>query len=312
MKEMSNTGGIKATSETAENKAVENRTEKAELSQPFEHSNEIGFCNYEVGGYYSEIKSSDFDKTGKLSDAQQSVEFYCANSIQRILNREGKYISEKSKERITRGIDSIYAVPYYSDIGGTGCYKLHNNKSSVEVKAFSEEQMERTTNHEINHFMSCNKELIVPQNGGGHYVYKTVGLRESRYFTSKEGLKSDYETHGRGLNEGLTTLYSNRQLMEISSEKGLAAQREEIYKEQVELCGMLEKIVGETILKEAYYGGDVEGLKKEIDILGGDKAFENLRDSMDRTLTRDPVERERAMKEVNKVLAKMFEEKRLN
>lgn len=241
--------------------------------------------------------------------AQKSVENYHNQSIQQILEINGKYMSDADRERVSSGVDSIKAVEHTPGKGYTGFYLLNNGKSSMEVSAINQLQMERSTKHETNHFASKNREIIVPQpERRGYTVYQTVGTRQASWFHSNEtGKDSEFTSKGRGLNEGLTTMYTNQQLMEISKEKGEAAERQGIYGHATEICTQLEEIVGKDTLKEAYYGGNMQNLESKVNSLAGDKSFETLRECLDRTLSRDYFERVQAMKEAQSILARMYE-----
>ena len=61
-------------------------------------------------------------------------------------------------------------------------------------------------------------------------------------------------------------------------------------------------------MKEAYYGGNLQGLEAKVDALAGEKGYESLRDCLDRTLSKDYAERVEAMKDAQAILAKMYEE----
>ena len=241
--------------------------------------------------------------------AQRSVENYYNQSIQQILEINGKYMSDVDCERVANGVDSIKAVEHTPGKGYTGFYLLNNGRSSIEVSAINQLQMERSTKHETNHFASTNREIIVPQpDRRGYTVYQTVGTRQASWFHSNEtGKDSEFTSKGRGLNEGLTTMYTNQQLMEISKEKGETAERQGIYGHATEICTQLENILGKDTLKEAYYGGNLQNLESKVDSLAGDKSFENLRECLDRTLSRDYFERVQAMKEAQSILARMYE-----
>lgn len=241
--------------------------------------------------------------------AQKSIEAYYDQSVRQILETNGKYMSEADKARIARGVDGITAIEYNPSAGYSGLYSMENGKGSIEIVALDQMQMERSTKHETNHFASKNSEIAIPDiNRNGYTVYRTVGVRQSRWFHSNEtGIDSEYVSKGRGLNEGITTLYTNQQLAEISKEKGEAAVRQGIYYHATELCGQLERIVGSDTMKKAYYGGNIEGLKEKVDSLAGENGFENLRDCIDRTISPDYAERVEAMKEAQKILAKMYE-----
>lgn len=244
-----------------------------------------------------------------LEHAQLSVENYHSQSIQQILEMNGRYMSEADRSRVAQGVDSIKAVEHNPARGCTGFYLYCNGKSSMEVSAINQQQMERSTKHETNHFASKNREIIVPNpERKGYTVYQTVGTRQASWFHSNEtGKDSEFTSKGRGLNEGLTTMYTNQQLMELSREKGEAAERQGVYSHATELCNQLEAIVGKDTLKEAYYGGNIQNLEKCVNSLAGDRAFETLRDCMDRTISRDYAERVEAMKEAQVILARMYE-----
>ncbi len=245
-----------------------------------------------------------------LEQAQKDVEQHHHNSIVQILETNGKYMSEEDKARVLEGVESIRAVRHDPSSTRTGGYRFFGGKSTIEVAAISPEQMERSTKHETNHFTSKHREIIVPEpDKNGYTVYQTVGTRRSSWFHSvKTGEDFNFTTKGMGMNEGLTTMYTNRQLAELSEEKGMAAERQQIYAHATELCGQLEEIVGEDSLKEAYYGGNMKELEEKVDSLAGEKGFEELRDCLDRAISKDPEERVQAMKDAQAILAKMHDE----
>ena len=255
--------------------------------------------------------SQMLEKPESLEQAQRSVENYHHQSIAQILETNGKYMSEMDEERISQGVNSIKAVEHNSARGCTGQYLYLNGKSSIEVSAINNQQIERSTKHETNHFASKNREIIVPQpDRNGYTVYQTVGTRQSSWFHSTEtGKDSEFTSKGRGLNEGLTSMYTNQQLIELSKEKGEAAERQGIYAHATELCNQLESIVGKDALKEAYYGGNIQKLEAKVNALAGEKSFEMLRESLDKTISRDYVERIEGMKEAQAILAKMYEKR---
>ncbi len=245
-----------------------------------------------------------------LEQDQKDIESYYCQSIVQILETNGKYMSKSDRARVASGVDNIQAIEHNPSLGRTGGYLFANGKSNIEVSAINQQQMERSTKHETNHFASKNREIIVPDpDKKGYTVYQTVGTRQASWFHSNEtGLDSNFTSKGRGLNEGLTTMYTNQQLTELSKEKGEAAERQGIYSHATELCNQLESIVGKDTLKEAYYGGNLQGLEVKVDALAGEKGFESLRDCFDRTLSKDYAERVQAMKEAQTILSKMYEE----
>lgn len=244
-----------------------------------------------------------------LEQAQISVEHFHNQSIAQILDMNGKYISETDRGRIADGVNSIKAVEHNPNSGRSGAFHTMNGKSSIEVSSMSKEQMERTTKHETNHFASMNREIIVPMpDRGGHMVYQTVGMRHTSWFhNNATGENSGFETKGRGLNEGMTTMYTNEQLTALSKEKGEAAEREGVYSHATEVCKQLQETMGKDALGEAYYGGNTIALQEKMDAMGGKGTFEQFQSSMDKTISKDYAERVQGMKEAQEILAKLDE-----
>lgn len=169
--------------------------------------------------------------------------------------------------------------------------------------------MERTTKHETNHFASKNREIIVPMpDRGGHMFYQTVGMRHSSWFhNNATGENSGFETHGKGLNEGMTTMYTNEQLYALSQEKGEVAERQAIYSHATEVCKQFQEIMGKDALGDAYYGGKTMALQEMMDAMGGKGTFEQFQSSMDKTISKDYAEKVQGMKEAQEILAKLDE-----
>lgn len=171
--------------------------------------------------------------------------------------------------------------------------------------------MERTTKHETNHFASKNREIIVPMpDKGGHMVYQTVGIRHTSWFhNNATGENSGFETKGRGLNEGMTTMYANEQLTAMSKEKGEAAEREGVYSHATEVCKQLQETMGKDALGDAYYGGKTMALQEKMDAIGGKGTFEAFQNSMDKTISKDYAERVQGMREAQEILAQLNEKR---
>lgn len=269
----------------------------------------FSFAENTSRGTETSAGSHNFDVSHSMEDAQRSVESFHVQSIEQILSSNGKYMTEANRERVGKGADSVTAVEHSETRGHTGAYMFSHGKSNIEVSAQNTAQMERSTKHETNHFASNNREIIVPDpENKGYTVYKTVGTRQTSWFHSNEtGKDSDFKSKGQGLNEGLTTMYTNQQLSELSPEKGTEAERQGIYPYSTEVCQQLEEILGKDTLKEAYYGGNINGLSEKVDSLAGEKGYESLCECLDRTLSKDPGERVQAMKDAQAILERMYE-----
>ena len=247
-------------------------------------------------------------ETLELAHAQAQIEGVHQSTLASILERDGAYISEQDHARIEAGLTSLKAVDNLTP-GKTGGYHFDSKNSSIRVASLNETQRERSTIHETFHFASHNREIIVPMpDKGGYMVVNTVGTRQSSWFHSaKTGENSGYTERGRGLNEGITTMLTNRQLAEISPEKGKEAEQQQIYGHAVDLVSSLENIVGEGALKDAYYSGNMQGLESKVESLAGEKEFGHLRDCLDRSISDNYAERVAATREAQEILARMAE-----
>lgn len=242
-----------------------------------------------------------------MEQAQQSVENYHQQSLGQIMEMNGQFIPDSQKERIGHGVQDIKAVEYNPESRVTGSFTFHNNQNSIRVSNINEAQMERTTKHETNHFTSFNHEIIVPGEKG-YTVYKTSGVRQASYFHPTQGQEVPISSKNRGLNEGITTMYTNQQLEAIDPAKATEAARQNGYAHATELSQELESLVGKEAIAQAYYGGNIVGLERKVNELGGEKAFENLSRCMDTvTYSKDYAERMSAMREAQDILATMSE-----
>lgn len=247
-------------------------------------------------------------ETLELAHAQTQVESVHHSALASILERDGAYISNHDHARIEGGLTSIKALDNIGS-GKTGGYHFDSKNSSIRVASLNEAQRERSTIHETHHFASHNREIIVPMpDKGGYMVHNTVGTRQSSWFHSANtGENFGYTERGRGLNEGITTMLTNRQLAEMNPEKGKEAEQQQIYGHAVDLTTALESLVGESTLKDAYFGGNMQALESKVDSLAGEKEFGHLRDCLDRTISDNYAERVAATREAQEILAKMSE-----
>lgn len=247
-------------------------------------------------------------ETLELAHAQAQVESVHHSALESILEHNGSYISEQDHARIEAGVTSIKSMDNLG-YGKTGGYHFDSKNSTIRVASLNETQRERSTIHETHHFASHNREIIVPMpDKGGYMVHNTVGTRQSSWFHStRTGENSGYSERGRGLNEGITTMLTNRQLTEISPEKGKEAEQQQIYGHAVDLMASLEGLVGENTLKDAYFGGNMQGLENKVDSLAGPNEFGHLRDCLDRSISDNYAERIVATREAQEILARMAE-----
>ena len=250
------------------------------------------------------------ESLGIQENPQSQVEAIHRSALENILEEDGRYISPADRDRIGSGPSEISVVASIApDV--TGGYHFGSDSSSIKVVSFSEMQQERSTIHETHHFASCNREICIPEPGkNGYRVVNTVGTRQASWFHScQTGENYNYTEHGRGLNEGITTLFTNQSLYRISAEKGKAAEQQQIYGNAVDLVGSLAEIVGEEPVKQAYYGGNCSPLEKAVDRLAGEKQYLCLRDCLDRSISDSWADRAEATRQARDILAAMSERK---
>lgn len=223
-----------------------------------------------------------------------------------IMAREKNYFNENTFKRIEQGIDSVQILPYQDREGILGSYSYHNGESRIRVFGKSFDQIERTIRHETNHFLSYNEEI--KGENSSHELIKACGVRRTKLFLDEErGIERISEDENRGMNEGITTMFTNAQLASLDYEKGICASRENGYKSTTELCTSMCGILGEEIVKKAYYGGNLELLRDEVNRKAGANVFEVLSKDMDKvTYSKDREERIEAMHEAQDILAEMW------
>lgn len=244
----------------------------------------------------------------ELAQAQAHVEQVYHQTVESVLDKYGDHISAQDRARIEAGVDKIQAIEANSS-GRTGRYHFDANHSSIHVVSLDAFQRERTATHETLHSTSFNREIHVPVEGkNGYMVYKTVGTRQSSWFHSNEtGENYGYTEHGRGMNEGITTMLTNRELATRSPEKGEAAERQPVYGHATDLCIALEELVGKDAMNNAYFGGKSDELADQVNRMAGAQEFDHLRDCLDRAISDDYAERVSATREAQEILARMDE-----
>ena len=97
---------------------------------------------------------------------------------------------------------------------------------------------------------------------------KCTGVREivSQQVNTDSGdvYRINVRDANMGINEGLTELYTLRELLEHGEEPGIAA-----YTQQVKWSRVLEASVGQETLAKAYFNGELDNLKQAVNRLGG-------------------------------------------
>lgn len=266
------------------------------------------FENPEISKENNNLWSLENKEVDDINECQELSQEMYHQAIEHIYFSEGGYMPRDTLERIKKGPDVINITPYKEGSGTVGCFYFHNGYSTIEVSNISKDQMERTMQHEVNHFSSFNREVPF-ERSDREYVLKACGVRRTEVRLTEDGeIGGILEDKYRGMNEGITSMFTHRQLGEISPEKEIAARRENGYESATILCEGLRDAIGEDTIKEAYYGGDLEQLRNVIDINAGIDSFERLARDMDRvTYSSDYAIRIESMKEAQEILARVWE-----
>ncbi len=231
-------------------------------------------------------------------------------AVEQVMELHGDDMPPESIERLERGVESLDVIDPRKDSVNIGSFSYHNGESRIIVCAIDESQVERTTQHEVNHFASFNREEVITDDleRESTHIVKISGIHNVEYWENSKGEITQFKDLNRGFNEGITQLYTIKQLEKISPEKGIQARRQNGYMLATELAEQVEDAVGSDTLCKAYYGGELSALEEKLDSLGGIGTFERLSRCMDKvTYSRDYSERILSMRDANEILASLME-----
>lgn len=264
--------------------------------------------SYEISNRENDLLALKMKEVEGVNECPELSQKIYNKAIEHIYSSEGDYMPKDTLERIKKGPDVVRITQYEEGSGTVGSFYFHNGYSEIEISNISKEQMERTMQHEVNHFSSFNREVLIERNNR-EYVLKACGVRRTEVRLTDDGeIGGILEDKYRGMNEGITSMLTHRQLGEISLEKETAARRENGYQSATILCEGLRDAIGENTIKEAYYSGDLEKLRNIVDTHAGVDSFERLAKDMDKvTYSSDYAIRIESMKEAQKILAKLWE-----
>lgn len=271
----------------------------------------------------SEIK----DYSRKKTDIDNAA-IYTKESV---LAKCGDVIGEAQKERISQEIVperyEIYNQKFFLEtkLAGVPLEQRQNILGYHEVEEHNialrdsdnSDELKHVATHETMHSLSYQEHLY-QQNVDKWSEIETLdylgekdrsGIREITYL-NVESISGSAERvrvsdTNSGLNEGLTELYTLREIQNRGDEPGLAA-----YTQQVNWARKLEACVGENTVIEAYFGGRLENLKNSVNELGEDPhTWDQLSAAIDRYGRlggAEYLERQMYERKINEMLQKLW------
>lgn len=209
----------------------------------------------------------------------EAAENAFSETLEDVRSRYGASIPESQRARMEAGREN--AAPrvmsvreYHEQFPGADISVLGHcdSEGRIYLKEGDDGGIRHVTTHETMHFGSYREVYADPS---GETVYRS-GLRETRVNGGET-----VADQGRGLNEGLTELYTLRTLEARGDTE--AAQSFRAYPEARGYAAALEDAVGSETLERAYFGGELTPLKQEVCRLnyGDEQAWREFSEDVD-------------------------------
>lgn len=210
------------------------------------------------------LKSSECsDKTNANEtniSTQELAETTHDKTKQEILSEYSQYMSKEHIERLeddeTKNKVLVMNSETYTETFVNMPFEVVGHCDSegcIYIKDISPEIVEHISTHETMH-LCANRENYIDNRGTG--IIES-GIRESHYENGK--LIADFN---QGANEGLTEMYTLRNLIERNSLE--SAYSINSYSEARMWAQRLEKLIGSEKTAEAYFGGKKDALRQEF------------------------------------------------
>lgn len=176
-----------------------------------------------------------------------------------------------------------------------------DNKGEIYIKNLSPESVKHISAHETMHLCSFRDVSVRKQDGS---EIRRSGLRDFR-----ETPAGEIKSYNVGINEGLTEMYTLRELNRLGETE--AANAMKCYAEERIWAERLEMIVGEKFVEKAYFGGERTALVDEFNRLNNDvSAWQKFSKNLDILYNKgDRQSMERASRELTKQYFTMISNK---
>ena len=265
-----------SSSETASCKNAETPNMSLDLSETSEtnNSSEIGrLKKYEsdFNTHFSEVQSLTSQEVAEAAHDETKCNMIAEHGHYMSEDQIALLESDETKERLNVLTSEEYTETFSDvDVNVLGhC----DSEGNIYMKDISPEIVEHVSTHETMH-LCANRENYIDEEGNRVII---SGLRESQF--KEDGSFNDLN---RGVNEGLTEMYTLRELRNRGETESAYALKES-YSESRMWSERMEKLVGSERMAAAYFGGERENLKQEFNRLNDNnpQAWENYSRDID-------------------------------
>ena len=189
---------------------------------------------------YEQTKADMIAEHGKAMSEEQLSRLQAADSTERV--------------HVMSASDYVEAFPK-NDLNVLGHCDAEGN---IYMKDSTKERVNHVSTHEAMHYCA-NREFIYNENTGE--TVRISGLRESTLSNDNKVIS----VNNRGVNEGLTEMYTLRELRARGDRE--AADAITSYREAREWSERMENLVGKEYYESAYFGKNRDALEKEFNRL---------------------------------------------
>lgn len=198
-----------------------------------------------------------------------------------------------------------YSEKDYTELYGHNSLAHHElEDNSIHIINENKEVAMHSSAHELFHASAYQNHTIDSNEEGIVETYKS-GVLEIHQLYDENGNKIAVEETGRGLNEGMTEMFTIGYLDGKGEYE--ASMSINSYQENVSIAKQLNELVGEDIMCEAYFNGDKESLANEVNMYAkNDQAFQELNQQLDIiNNSKIQAEREAALARIDEMMTEM-------
>ncbi len=223
------------------------------------------------------------DSPEKYRSAEEMTEYgrdVAETTKQNLMAQQGERMGEANLQRLeahdTRGrVEVLDYQDFHERFPNAqpGVIGLYHNGTVYAVNGH-QDMVTHTLTHETAHLCSHKAETFTENGDGSRQHVYASGLLRVETSVDPDGVRHT-SVSNRALNEGLTEMYTIREL--TSRGDWQAANAYQAYSPQRGYCSRLEGILDPGTLESAYYGGNLDGLRGNVERLTGDPgAFDRI------------------------------------